>query len=60
MKNSTLDSLQPRTEAARRTENALNGVRRKGEIGFTVESGLLILIKRIMKALSRERMRRTC
>jgi hypothetical protein len=59
MRNSMLGSLQPRPEAVRRKENALNGARKKGETRFIVESGLSILIKRITKALSRERMRRT-
>jgi hypothetical protein len=43
----------------RRKENALNDVRRKGEPRFTVESSLSTLIKRTMKAPSRERMKRT-
>jgi hypothetical protein len=34
-------------------------VRRNDETEFTVESGLSILIKRIMKALSKEKIRRT-
>jgi hypothetical protein len=59
MRNSMLGSPQPRLEVVRRKENALNGVRRKGETGFTVESGLSTLIKRTTKALFRERMRRT-
>jgi hypothetical protein len=43
----------------RRKENALNDARKKDETRFTVESGLSTLIKRTMKAPSRERMRRT-
>jgi hypothetical protein len=59
MRNSTLGSRQPKPEAVRKKENARNDARRKGEIGFTVESGLSTLIKRTMKAPSKERMRRT-
>jgi hypothetical protein len=36
----------------------LKGVRRKGKIEFAKESDLLILIKRITKAQSKERMKR--
>jgi hypothetical protein len=37
----------------------LKGVKRKSETGFIKESIRLILIKRIMKAQSKERMKRT-
>jgi hypothetical protein len=52
-------SLQPRTKAVRRKENALNAARKIGETGSTVESGTSTLTKRTMKVPSRERMRRT-
>jgi hypothetical protein len=58
MRNSMLSLLQPRPKVVRRKENALNDARRKGETRFTVGSGLSTLIKRTMKAPSRERMRR--
>jgi hypothetical protein len=50
---------QPRPKVVRRKENAPNDARKKDETRFTVESGLSTLIKRTMKAPSRERMRRT-
>jgi hypothetical protein len=58
MRNSILGSLQPRLEAVRRKESALRGAKKKGETGFTVESDLPTL-RRTMKALSKERTRRT-
>jgi hypothetical protein len=58
MRNSILGSLQLRLEAVRRKENALRGAKKKGETGFTVESDLPTL-RRTMKALSKERTRRT-
>jgi hypothetical protein len=54
LRNSTLGSLQPKPGAIRRKESALKGGRRKDEIEFTEESGLLILINRITRAQSKE------
>jgi hypothetical protein len=59
MRTLTIGSPQLKPGAARRKENVLKGVKRKGEIEFTEESGLLILIKRITKAQFKERMKRT-
>jgi hypothetical protein len=53
-----LGSLQPKPEAVRKKENALNAVRRISETGSTVESGTPTP-KRTMKVPSRGRMRRT-
>jgi hypothetical protein len=50
MRTLTTGSPQPKHEAAKRKENALKGTRRKGEIEFVEESGMLILIRRITKA----------
>jgi hypothetical protein len=58
MRNSILGLLQLRLEAVRRKESALRGVRKKGETGFTVENDPPT-IRKIMKALSKERTRRT-
>jgi hypothetical protein len=55
----TTGSSQSKPGVARRRGSTLKGAKRKGETEFTVESGLSILIRRIIKALSRERMRRT-
>jgi hypothetical protein len=54
MRNSILGILQLRLEAVRRKESA----RKKGETGFTVESDLPT-VRRTMKALSKEKTRRT-
>jgi hypothetical protein len=43
----------------RKKENAPSDVRRRGEIGLTVRSGLSTLVKRIMRAPSKGRMRKT-
>jgi hypothetical protein len=59
MRNSILDSPQLRFEAARKKENLLKGMKRKGGTNFVEESGLLILIKRITKAQSNEITKRT-
>jgi hypothetical protein len=53
MRISTLDSPWLKPVAAKRKESALKGVRRNGEPEFAVESGLLILMKRITRAQSR-------
>jgi hypothetical protein len=58
MRNSILSLLQLRLEAVGRRESALRGAKKKGETGFTVESDLPT-IRKIMKALSKERTRRT-
>jgi hypothetical protein len=43
----------------RKKENAPSDMRRRGETGLTVKSGLSTLVKRIMRAPSKERMRKT-
>jgi hypothetical protein len=53
MRISTLGSLRLKLEAARRKESAKKGIRRKGKIEFTKESGQLILNIRIMKVWSK-------
>jgi hypothetical protein len=51
--------LQPRPEAVRKKENASSNVRRRGETGLTVKSGLSTLVRRTMRVPSRGRMRKT-
>jgi hypothetical protein len=52
-------SLQPKPGAMRRRENASSDMQRRSETRFTVENGLSTLVKRIMRAPSKERMRKT-
>jgi hypothetical protein len=52
-------SLQPKPGAARRRENVSSDVQRRSETRFTMENGLSTLVKRIMRAPSKERMRKT-
>jgi hypothetical protein len=52
MRNSILSSPQLRPGVARKKESGHKVARRKGEIEFTEESGLLILMKRITRAQS--------
>jgi hypothetical protein len=49
MRTSTPDSLWLRLGVVRRKKSAKKGMRRKDEIEFVEESGLLILSNRIMK-----------
>jgi hypothetical protein len=51
--------LQSKPEAVRRRENVSSDVRRRSETRLTVENGMSTLVKRIMRAPSRERMRKT-
>ena len=54
MRNSMLGLPRLKLEILRRKKSALKGVRKKSRTKFTGESGLLILISRIMKAQSKE------
>jgi hypothetical protein len=50
--------LQLRPEVVRKKENTPSDVRRRGETGLTVKSIMSTLVKRIMRAPSRGRMRK--
>jgi hypothetical protein len=59
MRNSMPGLLQPRPEAVRKKENVPSDVRRRGETGLIVKSGLSTLARRTMRVPSRGRMRKT-
>jgi hypothetical protein len=50
---------QPKPEAVRRRESAPSDVRKRGETGFIVKSGLSTLARRTTRVPSRGRMRKT-
>jgi hypothetical protein len=59
MRNSMPGLLQSRPEAVKKKENVPSDVRRRGETGLTVKSGLSTLARRTMRVPSRGRMRKT-
>jgi hypothetical protein len=59
MRNSMPGLLQPRPGVVKKKENAPSDVRRRGETGLIVKSGLSTLTRRTMRVPSRGRMKKT-
>jgi hypothetical protein len=59
MRNSMPGLLQPRLEVVRKKENGRSDGRRRGETGYTVESGLSTPARSPMRVPSRGKMRKT-